>query len=175
LSNNPAAQKRGRPLCGGQWKSQNINFPIAVVSLGFGLVRICGCGQECLAQGRGFGQRDAENSLENPRFVPPLAMQEIEHVILKLRAEVCLFSVRKFHVQEKRVRQPFPRQAIIVNSWRRHPQLGVISWSGFGHGWLGRLPGDVHYHRGNFNFYFPVVTCILLSIVLTLILRLFRK
>lgn len=52
---------------------------------------------------------------------------------------------------------------------------GVILWSGFGRGWLGRLPGDIHYHRGNFSFYFPVVTCILLSIVLTIILRLFRK
>jgi hypothetical protein len=53
--------------------------------------------------------------------------------------------------------------------------VGAILWSGFGRGWLGRLPGDVHYHRGNFSFYFPVVTCILLSIVLTLLLRLFKK
>ncbi len=53
--------------------------------------------------------------------------------------------------------------------------VGAILWSGFGRGWLGRLPGDVHYHRGNYSFYFPVATCILLSIVLTLILRLFRK
>lgn len=53
--------------------------------------------------------------------------------------------------------------------------VGAVMWSGLGRGWFGRLPGDIHYHRGNFSFYFPVVTCILLSIVLTIILRLFRK
>jgi len=39
----------------------------------------------------------------------------------------------------------------------------------------GRLPGDVVYRKGNFTFYFPVVTCILLSVVLTLLLRIFRR
>lgn len=52
---------------------------------------------------------------------------------------------------------------------------GALLWSGFGKGWLGRLPGDIHYSRGNFNFYFPIVTCVLLSIILTVLLRLFRK
>ena len=52
---------------------------------------------------------------------------------------------------------------------------GAIIWSGDGRSWLGRLPGDVHYQRGNFSFYFPFVTCILLSIVLTILLRIFRK
>ncbi len=40
---------------------------------------------------------------------------------------------------------------------------------------LGRLPGDIHIKRGNFNFYFPITTCILLSIILTLVLYLFRR
>lgn len=53
--------------------------------------------------------------------------------------------------------------------------LGLLLWSGFGRGWLGRLPGDIHYSRGNFTFAFPVVTCILLSLILSLILWLFRK
>ena len=52
---------------------------------------------------------------------------------------------------------------------------GLVFWSGFGRGWLGRLPGDVHYTRGGFNFYFPVVTCLVLSAVMTLILWLFRR
>lgn len=52
---------------------------------------------------------------------------------------------------------------------------GAMLWAGIGKGWLGRLPGDIHYSRGNFGFYFPVVTCVVLSIVLTLLLRLFRK
>ncbi len=36
--------------------------------------------------------------------------------------------------------------------------------------WLGRLPGDIHFQRGNFTFYFPLGTSLLLSVVLTLIL-----
>jgi hypothetical protein len=36
--------------------------------------------------------------------------------------------------------------------------------------WIGRLPGDIHFQRGNFTFYFPLATSLLLSIVLTLIL-----
>ena len=37
---------------------------------------------------------------------------------------------------------------------------------------LGRLPGDISVHRGNFHFYAPLGTCLLLSIVLTVLLRL---
>lgn len=40
---------------------------------------------------------------------------------------------------------------------------------------LGRMPGDIRIHRGNFSFYFPVVTCLLISLLLTLIFSLFRK
>ncbi|SPE61010.1 conserved exported hypothetical protein [Verrucomicrobia bacterium] len=53
--------------------------------------------------------------------------------------------------------------------------LGVLLWSGAGKGWLGRLPGDIHYSRGNVSFYFPILTCLLVSLFLTLILWLFRK
>jgi hypothetical protein len=53
--------------------------------------------------------------------------------------------------------------------------VGVIMWTGFGKNWLGRLPGDIHYSRGNFTFSFPIVTCILISVVLSLLLWLFRK
>lgn len=53
--------------------------------------------------------------------------------------------------------------------------VGALMWSGVGRTWLGRLPGDIHYSRGQFNFYFPVVTCLLISAVLTLLLWLFRK
>ena len=41
--------------------------------------------------------------------------------------------------------------------------------------WLGHLPGDISYKRGNFSFYFPLGTCILISVVLTLIMYLFRR
>ena len=52
---------------------------------------------------------------------------------------------------------------------------GAVLWSGAGRSWLGRLPGDIHYSRGQFSFYFPVVTCLLISAILTLLLWLFRK
>ena len=38
-----------------------------------------------------------------------------------------------------------------------------------------RLPGDIYFHRGNVTFYFPVVTCIVLSILLTLLVNLFWR
>ena len=41
--------------------------------------------------------------------------------------------------------------------------------------WLGRLPGDIVIKRENFTFYFPLATSILISLILTLILYLFRK
>lgn len=53
--------------------------------------------------------------------------------------------------------------------------VGVALWVGFGAGWLGRLPGDIRIERGNTAFYFPIVTCIIVSIVLTLLLSLFRR
>jgi len=34
---------------------------------------------------------------------------------------------------------------------------------------LGKLPGDIYIRRGNFSFYFPLVTCIFISVILTII------
>ena len=52
--------------------------------------------------------------------------------------------------------------------------LGGILWLGGALGgkipFLGRLPGDIHVQRGNWSFYVPLTTSIILSIVLTLIL-----
>jgi Protein of unknown function (DUF2905) len=53
--------------------------------------------------------------------------------------------------------------------------LGIILWSGIGAGFLGKLPGDVRIERGNSVFYFPIVTCTIISIVLSLIFSLFRR
>jgi membrane protein implicated in regulation of membrane protease activity len=52
---------------------------------------------------------------------------------------------------------------------------GLILWSGVGKGWIGRLPGDIHFSKGNFSFNFPIVTCILASALLTLLLWIFRR
>lgn len=40
---------------------------------------------------------------------------------------------------------------------------------------IGRLPGDIAVKRDNFSFYFPITTSIILSIILTVILALFRR
>lgn len=40
---------------------------------------------------------------------------------------------------------------------------------------LGRLPGDIYIKKGNFSFYFPITTSILISLILTLIFYIFRK
>ncbi len=51
---------------------------------------------------------------------------------------------------------------------------GALLWSGLGRSWLGRLPGDINYSKGNFSFHFPLVTCLIISAILTLLLWLFR-
>ena len=48
--------------------------------------------------------------------------------------------------------------------------IGLLLWSGIGASFfkkLGNLPGDIHYEREGFSFHFPLVTCILISIILS--------
>lgn len=52
--------------------------------------------------------------------------------------------------------------------------LGGLAWPWLSR-YLGRLPGDVVVRRENFTFVFPVVTCIVLSVILTLLLWLFGR
>jgi hypothetical protein len=42
-------------------------------------------------------------------------------------------------------------------------------------GWIGRLPGDITIRRGNFTYYFPLATCLIVSALLSLLIWLFRK
>ena len=41
--------------------------------------------------------------------------------------------------------------------------------------WLGRLPGDIVVRRGPVTFYFPLLTCVVLSVVLTIVVNLFWR
>lgn len=41
--------------------------------------------------------------------------------------------------------------------------------------WLGKLPGDITVKRENFTFYFPLATCLVISVILSLLFWLFRK
>jgi uncharacterized membrane protein required for colicin V production len=53
--------------------------------------------------------------------------------------------------------------------------FGALLWLFSGVPFLRRLPGDIYLRRGNLTFYFPVVTCILISIVVSLIFALLRR
>jgi hypothetical protein len=52
---------------------------------------------------------------------------------------------------------------------------GVLFLHGGKIPFLGRLPGDIRIERENFTFFFPLGSCLLLSILLSLILWLFRR
>jgi hypothetical protein len=41
--------------------------------------------------------------------------------------------------------------------------------------YIGRLPGDIYIKREKFSFYFPLATCIIISIILTILFSIFRK
>ena len=53
--------------------------------------------------------------------------------------------------------------------------VGVIFLFGGKIPWLGHLPGDITIERGRFTFYFPLTTCALISLIITLVLYLFRR
>ncbi len=53
--------------------------------------------------------------------------------------------------------------------------LGVLVLVAGKVGWVGRLPGDFTFRRGNVTFYFPLATSLLVSAILSLLFWLFRK
>ncbi|HXE56586.1 MAG TPA: DUF2905 domain-containing protein [Gemmatimonadales bacterium] len=52
--------------------------------------------------------------------------------------------------------------------------LGALVWTG-GLSWFGRLPGDIRVERESVRFYFPIVSSLLISLVLTLVLLVLRR
>jgi hypothetical protein len=57
--------------------------------------------------------------------------------------------------------------AAIDWNWASAPVLAGIAWPLLARIGLGRLPGDIMIQRGSTSFYFPLVTCIIVSIVLS--------
>ena len=41
--------------------------------------------------------------------------------------------------------------------------------------WLGQLPGDIYIQRERYSFYFPLTTCIVISVIITIVLYLLRR
>jgi len=52
---------------------------------------------------------------------------------------------------------------------------GIIIGTGLKVPFIGRLPGDIYIKKENFTFYFPLATCVVASIIITLIVRFIRK
>lgn len=50
--------------------------------------------------------------------------------------------------------------------------VGLLLWGFSSVPLVGKLPGDIYIRRGNFTFYFPLATCILISIIATILLSL---
>tara|TARA_Y100001954_G_scaffold48065_1_gene50537 strand:- start:128 stop:340 length:213 start_codon:yes stop_codon:yes gene_type:complete len=53
--------------------------------------------------------------------------------------------------------------------------VGLLWHFGFKNFPFGKLPGDISFKKGNFSFHFPLVTCIILSVVLSLLFNIFKK
>ncbi|MBO1225228.1 MAG: DUF2905 domain-containing protein [Candidatus Scalindua sediminis] len=53
--------------------------------------------------------------------------------------------------------------------------IGIVFIVGNKIPFIGKLPGDIAIERNNFNFYFPLTTCIIISIILSLIFWLLGK
>ncbi len=52
---------------------------------------------------------------------------------------------------------------------------GLAIWGLSSVPFIGKLPGDIYIRRGNFTFYFPLATSILISIIATIIFSLMRR
>jgi hypothetical protein len=53
--------------------------------------------------------------------------------------------------------------------------IGLALWGFSSVPYIGKLPGDIYIRRGNFSFYFPLATSILISVALTLLFSLMRR
>ena len=53
--------------------------------------------------------------------------------------------------------------------------VGLVFWGGLAPKWLGHLPGDIRIEREHSAFYFPIVTCIIISMLLSLLFAIFRR
>ena len=53
--------------------------------------------------------------------------------------------------------------------------LGLLFSLGGKISWFGHLPGDFYIQRERFTFYFPLTTCLLISIIVTAVLYFFRR
>jgi hypothetical protein len=53
--------------------------------------------------------------------------------------------------------------------------VGLVFSAGGKIPWLGHLPGDIYIQRERFTFFFPLMSCLIISVIITLVLYLFRR
>jgi len=53
--------------------------------------------------------------------------------------------------------------------------VGLLMTIGNDIPWIGKLPGDIIIKKDHFSFYFPLTSCIIVSVILTLLLYIFRR
>lgn len=68
-----------------------------------------------------------------------------------------------------------PLGKLLVGAGLLIAAVGLWLWLGGGRERGGLLPGDVFVERGSFKFYFPIATCIVISLILSFLFWLFRK
>jgi len=51
----------------------------------------------------------------------------------------------------------------------------IIQFAPQAFSWFGKLPGDIRYEKGNMKFFFPITTMILLSVGISLLVKLFGR
>ncbi|MGH7949177.1 MAG: DUF2905 domain-containing protein [Candidatus Binataceae bacterium] len=69
--------------------------------------------------------------------------------------------------------EPYGKTLVIVGL--SLATLGALLWASASVPWMGKLPGDIYIKRGNFTFYFPLATCIVLSLVVSAVIALLRR
>lgn len=79
-------------------------------------------------------------------------------------------------------RFPPKRPALVLSNMQRILIIAGLVLFAIGIAWpllarlpFGRLPGDIHIVREGFSFHFPIVTCILISLVISLLYWIFRR
>ena len=99
-------------------------------------------------------------------------------ISIKSAVEICL-QINKFipvKIEKRIMNQEFHQLGrLMIYAGIFILVLGVLFFFGDKIPFLGKLPGDIYIKKKNFTFYFPIVTSILLSLLISLIIYLFRK
>ena len=106
-------------------------------------------------------------------LVKALLSQKLRPHVLQQRYTHVRFFQKLYFIDIIKVMPGLPKFLIIIGLLITI--IGIFLAVGPKIPWLGHLPGDIAIKKDNFQFYFPITTCILISIILSLIFYLFKK